>query len=186
MNITKRKMSILVSLIILNMSNGTIAAQARGSNQDCDQLHVFIQSVSFANALPDNLYDLKSAYAGLALYLISRVKVGRSFCGFSDANVVYLLRQAVIDFKYGNSNQLGENINAGTHADVSVGMTQLFKQGKFGFPKDKELSNCWSHSELYGTCEALEQFKYCYINNGKQPAGFKSLRSKLVSTKKCP
>lgn len=186
MNFVKPLRFVGTLLVAMLLSSSFCRADSMPSDQSCDDLEGYINSKKNAEIGPNSSEFLKNAYSSFAGYLMSRVKGDQAYCGYTAANVIFLLRQSVVEFELGDSSQMGENIAAFTHADVSVGMSELFSKGKFGFPKDVELANCWSNPKIsYKLCEALEQRKYCHIRVGVAPRGFQSLRPAMKRTKPC-
>lgn len=158
--------------ILLNVSfYGFVMAK---SGKVCND-RGFVSSIASAKSNHLTELDIRDKYAFIAAYSYQRMGKSSEYCGVSFSNILFLLRQATEDIDY--KNEQSESIRLRTSDFVANTMSSIFRSGNSAAGKDVELADCWKYSNgNLIACEVLEAKKYCRVESGVAPMGFKSLR----------
>jgi hypothetical protein len=129
---------------------------------------------SGAKSTKNPAFVQKYYYASLAVYLSSKLRDRRNYCGFNEGNVLFLVRQVVGDY----SSADAETFEASIGSSVSGILGEGFKKGRFGLPQNKNISECWfksSNSNQFN-CEKIERMKLGKLHGGVRAKDFRIFR----------
>jgi hypothetical protein len=179
--VDRRITTLSVFLFLIISLQGCVTSdnlnQTPETATSCPQDKVLNDILKRAKSGKSSIGDSQYAYANLAETLIQRMHGNARYCGFTEKNVLFLLRQATANddgTQFDTSAQLASGA-------IKESLSQGFAQGTLGLPLDRQLAECWfkvGSAELR-KCEALEQQKLCKVSPGEAPLGFRSLRNDL-------